>query len=67
MAYFLQQVANAVPVAALYRDDGILYLTKKRDELLTRIRLPAPDGWRAVYRKGAWHTSIRCATHLSRF
>lgn len=40
-----------IPVAALYRDDGILYLTKKRDELLTRVHLPAPNGWRAVYRK----------------
>jgi len=40
-----------VPVSALYRDDGILYLAKQRDELLTRVLLPAPDGWRAVYRK----------------
>jgi 4-hydroxybenzoyl-CoA reductase subunit beta len=40
-----------VPVAALYRDDGILYLAKQRDELLTRVHLPAPDGWRAAYRK----------------
>jgi CO/xanthine dehydrogenase FAD-binding subunit len=40
-----------IPAATLYRDDGILYLAKKRDELLTRICLPAPNGWRAVYRK----------------
>ena len=40
-----------VPAAALYHDDGILYLAKRRDELLTRVHLPAPDGWRAVYRK----------------
>jgi 4-hydroxybenzoyl-CoA reductase subunit beta len=40
-----------IPVSALYRDDGILYLAKKRDELLTRVHLPAPNGWRAVYRK----------------
>ncbi|HUP00031.1 MAG TPA: FAD binding domain-containing protein [Gemmatimonadota bacterium] len=42
---------RTIPIAALYRDDGILYLTKQRDELLTRIRLPAPNGWRASYRK----------------
>jgi len=42
---------RTVPVQALYQDDGILYLTKQRDELLTRIRLPAPNGWRASYRK----------------
>jgi 4-hydroxybenzoyl-CoA reductase subunit beta len=40
-----------VPVAALYKDDGIVYLAKQRDELLTRVHLPAPNGWRAVYRK----------------
>jgi 4-hydroxybenzoyl-CoA reductase subunit beta len=40
-----------VSVSALYRDDGILYLAKQRDELLTRVHLPAPNGWRAVYRK----------------
>ena len=40
-----------VPVSALYRDDGILYLAKQRDELLTRVHLPAPNGWRALYRK----------------
>jgi len=42
---------RTVPVRALYRDDGILYLTKQRDELLTRVHLPAPNGWRATYRK----------------
>jgi 4-hydroxybenzoyl-CoA reductase subunit beta len=40
-----------VSVSALYRDDGILYLAKQRDELLTRVHLPSPNGWRAVYRK----------------
>ncbi|MDX1661854.1 MAG: xanthine dehydrogenase family protein subunit M [Gemmatimonadota bacterium] len=42
---------RTVPVSALYRDDGIVYLKKKRDELLTRVNLPASNGWRAVYRK----------------
>ena len=35
----------------LYRNDGIHYLTKRPEELLTEIRLPPPDGWRASYRK----------------
>ena len=30
-----------IPVADLYRDDGIDYLTKRRDELVTEIVLPA--------------------------
>jgi 4-hydroxybenzoyl-CoA reductase subunit beta len=40
-----------IPVEDLYRNDGIAYLTKRPDELLTEIRLPAPDGWRGSYRK----------------
>ncbi len=43
--------ARTVPVAALYQDDGIRYLAKRRDELLTRVHLPARNGWRATYRK----------------
>jgi 4-hydroxybenzoyl-CoA reductase subunit beta len=40
-----------VAVEDLYRNDGIHYLTKEADELLTRIRVPPADGWRATYRK----------------
>ena len=35
----------------LYNDDGIQYLTKKPDELLTRVHLPELNGWTASYRK----------------
>jgi len=40
-----------VPVEALYRNDGIDYLAKRPGELLTEIRVPAPGGWEASYRK----------------
>ena len=40
-----------IAVEELYRNDGIAYLTKRPEELLTEIRVPAPDGWRASYRK----------------
>ena len=40
-----------IPVEALYRNDGIDYLTKQPDELLAEIRIPKPDGWRATYKK----------------
>jgi 4-hydroxybenzoyl-CoA reductase subunit beta len=40
-----------IPVEELYRNDGIAYLTKRPDELLTEIRLPRSDGWRGSYRK----------------
>ncbi|HJZ67500.1 MAG TPA: FAD binding domain-containing protein, partial [Blastocatellia bacterium] len=37
--------------AALYNDDGIRYLNKRPDELLTEIQLPPTNGMRAVYKK----------------
>jgi 4-hydroxybenzoyl-CoA reductase subunit beta len=42
---------RTVPVAALYRDDGIAYLAKRPDEILTDILLPPADGWRSAYLK----------------
>ncbi|HEY7201682.1 MAG TPA: FAD binding domain-containing protein [Candidatus Dormibacteraeota bacterium] len=40
-----------VPVAALYRDDGIEYLAKRPHEVLTAVRLPPPAGARTAYVK----------------
>lgn len=40
-----------VAVEDLYRNDGIDYLTKRPEELLTEIRLRKPDGWSASYKK----------------
>jgi 4-hydroxybenzoyl-CoA reductase subunit beta len=40
-----------LPVEALYNNDGIHYLAKRPGELLTEIRVPAPGGWEASYRK----------------
>ena len=40
-----------VMMDALYRDDGIDYTTKRTDELLTRLHLPALGGWTSNYRK----------------
>jgi 4-hydroxybenzoyl-CoA reductase subunit beta len=42
---------RSIPIKALYQDDGIDYLTKARDEILTEILLPPPDGIRSVYLK----------------
>jgi 4-hydroxybenzoyl-CoA reductase subunit beta len=42
---------RAVPITALYRDDGIAYLAKRADEILTEIVLPPADGWRSTYLK----------------
>ncbi len=40
-----------VDAAKLYNDDGIDYLHKRPDELLTEIHLPPVMGWRATYKK----------------
>jgi len=40
-----------IPIQALYQDDGIQYLGKAPDEIVTEIRLPPVDGWRATYWK----------------
>jgi 4-hydroxybenzoyl-CoA reductase subunit beta len=40
-----------VPVEALYRDDGIHYLAKQPNEILTELVLPPPDGRRSAYMK----------------
>ena len=40
-----------IPVQDLFRDDGIAYLTKARDEVLTGIEIPPQGDARSVYRK----------------
>jgi 4-hydroxybenzoyl-CoA reductase subunit beta len=38
-------------ISALYRDDGIDYLAKQPFEVVTSLRLPAPDGTKTAYVK----------------
>jgi len=40
-----------VTAEGLYNDDGIDYLHKRPDELLTEIHLPPVNNWRAIYKK----------------
>jgi len=40
-----------IPASQLYRDDGMDYLTKSRDEILTELVLPPADGLRSTYLK----------------
>lgn len=40
-----------IPVAALFQNDGIEYLTKRKDEVLTQLVVPPQGGARSVYRK----------------
>jgi 4-hydroxybenzoyl-CoA reductase subunit beta len=47
-----------IPLDDLYRNDGIDYLTRRRHEILTSVRLPPLDDWRSTYwklrRRGAF-------------
>jgi 4-hydroxybenzoyl-CoA reductase subunit beta len=40
-----------LPVEALYGPDGIRYLAKRPDEILTQIHVPDRTGWAMTYRK----------------
>jgi 4-hydroxybenzoyl-CoA reductase subunit beta len=42
---------RTIPVSALYRDDGIRYLDKRPEEVLTEIVLPPAEGLRSTYLK----------------
>lgn len=42
---------RVIAASELYRDDGMLYLGKESDELLTEIILPPADGTKSVYLK----------------
>jgi 4-hydroxybenzoyl-CoA reductase subunit beta len=62
-----------IPVRSFYGQDGIEYLAKKREEILTEIHVPDRSGWRATYRKLRRRGSIdfpilgvACAVRLER-
>lgn len=40
-----------IPLTDLYHDDGIRYLSKERDEVLTEVHLPPSTGVKATYWK----------------
>jgi 4-hydroxybenzoyl-CoA reductase subunit beta len=45
------QGERVVPAGRFYNNDGINYLTKQPDEIVAAVRLPAANGWDAVYHK----------------
>jgi len=42
---------RTVSAGDFFRDDGILYLTRRPDEIVSSIELPAFEGWRMTYEK----------------
>jgi 4-hydroxybenzoyl-CoA reductase subunit beta len=45
------QGERELPLADLYKNDGIDYLARRPDEILTEIALPDATGWRSTYWK----------------
>jgi 4-hydroxybenzoyl-CoA reductase subunit beta len=63
---------RTLPLGDLYAADGIHYLTKETDELVSEVILPAPGGWRSAYwklrRRGAFDfpvLSVAAAARLA--
>jgi 4-hydroxybenzoyl-CoA reductase subunit beta len=61
-----------IAVAELFQNDGIHYLTRRPDEILTSVHLPYLDGWRSTYwklrRRGSFDfpvLSVAAAVRLS--
>jgi 4-hydroxybenzoyl-CoA reductase subunit beta len=66
--------ANAtrqVAAATLYQNDGIHYLTKRPDEILTAVHIPSTDGWRSVYwklrRRGSFDFPVLSVAAAAKF
>ncbi|MEW5863830.1 MAG: FAD binding domain-containing protein [Pseudomonadota bacterium] len=58
-----------IPLEALYHNDGIEYLTRKPDEVLTAVRIPA--GWKSTYwklrRRGAFDFPVLGVAAAAKF
>jgi len=62
--------ARVLPIADLFANDGMHYLTRQRDEILASIAVPALDGWRSAYwklrRRGAFDFPVASAAVAAR-
>lgn len=60
-----------VSMRDLYVNDGMLYLTRQADEILTKISLPSPEGWQSAYwklrRRGSFDFPVAAAAVAVRF
>jgi 4-hydroxybenzoyl-CoA reductase subunit beta len=61
-----------IPMSAFYRNDGIAYLTRAANEIVTDVRIPPQQGWRSAYwklrRRGAFDfpvLSVAAAVHVA--
>ncbi|HSG01785.1 MAG TPA: FAD binding domain-containing protein [Vicinamibacterales bacterium] len=61
---------RTVSVADLYQNDGMSYLTRRPDEILTEVTLPDQTGWRSTYwklrRRGSFDFPVASAAVAAR-
>lgn len=57
--------ARVLPIVDLFANDGMRYLTRQPDEILTAIHVPPGDGWRSAYwklrRRGSFDFPVAAA------
>lgn len=62
--------ARVLPIKDFFANDGMQYLTKRTDEILTAIAVPQSDGWRSSYwklrRRGAFDFPVASAAVAAR-
>jgi CO/xanthine dehydrogenase FAD-binding subunit len=60
-----------IAVGDLYANDGMYYLTRRADEILTAITLPKSEGWRSTYwklrRRGSFDFPVASVAAAARF
>jgi 4-hydroxybenzoyl-CoA reductase subunit beta len=62
--------SRALSLSDLYANDGMQYLTRRPDEILTSITLPRSEGWRSAYwklrRRGSFDFPVAAAAVAAR-
>jgi len=62
---------RVIPIAELFANDGMHYLTRRPDEILTTIALPSSRGWRSAYwklrRRGSFDFPVAAAAVAVKF
>jgi 4-hydroxybenzoyl-CoA reductase subunit beta len=65
------KATRQVEASDLYQNDGIQYLTRRPDEILTAVHIPAMDAWRSVYwklrRRGSFDFPVLSVAAAARF
>jgi 4-hydroxybenzoyl-CoA reductase subunit beta len=61
---------RSIPVADLFANDGMNYLTRRPDEILTQVHVPNQTGWRSSYwklrRRGSFDFPVASAAVAAR-